>query len=103
MSGNHDSATSQFFINVKDNLNLSESGKDNPRRDGAGYAVFGKVVAGMAVVHKIEGVKTSINNGRPNVPVETILIKKIARMTKKDAMQRIDQEKKPTKRESGTQ
>lgn len=92
----HDSATAQFFINVKDNLNLDVG------NDGAGYAVFGKVVAGMEVVHKIESVKTATVNRRPNVPVETILIKKVTRMTDDDAKKRIEQEKQPTIRKSGT-
>ena len=48
------SATSQFFINTVDNGNL-----DYPSFDGHGYTVFGKVVSGMDVVKKIEGVATS--------------------------------------------
>jgi peptidyl-prolyl cis-trans isomerase A (cyclophilin A) len=62
------SATSQFFINVKDNdfLNAARS------PDGNGYAVFGKVVSGMDVVDKIRAVST-----RPgDVPVEPVVIKK---------------------------
>jgi peptidyl-prolyl cis-trans isomerase A (cyclophilin A) len=51
----HDSATSQFFINVADNTAL-----DMPR-DGAAYAVFGKVVEGMDVVDKIKAVETRIS------------------------------------------
>ena len=46
-----DSATSQFFINVVDNAGLNK-----PRPDGAGYAVFGKVTAGLEVVDKIKAV-----------------------------------------------
>ena len=62
------SATSQFFINVKDNdfLNQAQS------RDGNGYAVFGKVVEGMDVVDKIKATAT----GPGDVPVQPILIKK---------------------------
>ena len=62
------SATSQFFINVKDNdfLNQPQS------RDGNGYAVFGKVVEGMDVVDKIKATAT----GPGDVPVQPILIKK---------------------------
>jgi len=85
-----DSATAQFFINVKDNLNLDIG------NDGAGYAVFGKVVAGMEVVHKIESTPTTTINRRPNVPVETIFIKKVTRMTDEEAKKRIEQEKKPS-------
>src|SRR5215467_2853251 len=50
-----DSATSQFFINVKDNDFLNKE----KAQDGVGYAVFGKVVDGMDVVRKIEKVRTS--------------------------------------------
>jgi cyclophilin family peptidyl-prolyl cis-trans isomerase len=67
------SATSQFFINVKDNdfLNHKDEG------GSFGYAVFGKVVSGMDVVHKIEAVKTATKDGNQNVPVEPVLIKSI--------------------------
>ena len=66
-----DSATSQFFINVKDNSFLD---KDNAA-DKVGYAVFGKVVAGMDVVDKIEHVKTESKPPHQNVPVEAVVIK----------------------------
>jgi peptidyl-prolyl cis-trans isomerase A (cyclophilin A) len=58
------SATSQFFINVKDNdfLNAAQA------RDGNGYAVFGKVVSGMDVVDKIRNVPTG-NGDVPRTPV----------------------------------
>lgn len=59
-----DSATSQFFINHKDNAFL-----DNGARD-FGYAVFGKVVDGMEVVDKIAAVRTKTGD----VPVETVTI-----------------------------
>jgi len=65
-----DSATSQFFINVVDNQSL-----DYPNPDGNGYAVFGKVVAGMDVVDKIRAVETTTVGGRPNVPVKPVLIR----------------------------
>lgn len=65
-----DSATSQFFINVKDNANL-----DYPSFDGYGYAVFGKVTAGMDVVDAIVGVPTTSKGPHQNVPAEPILIK----------------------------
>ncbi len=64
-----DSATAQFFINVKDNpaLNFPSNG---------GYAVFGKVVEGMDVVDKIKGVKTRADARLGgDVPVEPITIK----------------------------
>jgi len=62
------SATAQFFINVKDNdfLNQAQS------RDGNGYTVFGKVVQGMDVVDKIRAVPT----GPGDVPIQQVVIKK---------------------------
>ena len=74
-----DSATSQFFINVTDNDFL-----DQPR-DGAAYAVFGRVHSGMDVVEKIKGVKTGVKSGHQDVPVEPVVIKKIAKITKDEA------------------
>jgi peptidyl-prolyl cis-trans isomerase B (cyclophilin B) len=70
-----DSASSQFFINVSDNtfLNKAES------RDGVGYCVFGKVVAGMEVVDKIKAVKTTTKNGHGDVPVQDVVIKSVRR------------------------
>jgi peptidyl-prolyl cis-trans isomerase A (cyclophilin A) len=65
-----DSATSQFFINVVDNARL-----DYPNPDGNGYAVFGKVVAGMDVVDKIRKVETGSKGGHQNVPVTPVLIR----------------------------
>jgi len=71
-----DSATSQFFINTKDNAPLNFRSAD-PR--GYGYCVFGKVVEGMDVVFKIENSATA-NKGRfQNVPVETIMIESVRR------------------------
>jgi peptidyl-prolyl cis-trans isomerase A (cyclophilin A) len=65
------SATSQFFINVKDNafLNAAQS------RDGNGYAVFGKVVSGMEVVDKIRAVQTGNKGPYQDVPVQPVIIK----------------------------
>lgn len=68
-----DSATSQFFINVKDNAFLDHGSRD------FGYAVFGKVVAGMDVVTKIEQVPTTRKNGMSDVPAEPVIIESIAR------------------------
>ena len=64
-----DSATSQFFINVKDNdfLNQAQS------RDGFGYTVFGKVVEGMDVVDKIRVTPT----GPGDVPTTPVVINKV--------------------------
>jgi cyclophilin family peptidyl-prolyl cis-trans isomerase len=66
-----DSATSQFFINVKDNDFLNFSGESNP-----GYAVFGKVVEGKEVVDKMKKVATGNAGGHQNVPNEPIVIEK---------------------------
>ena len=62
------SATSQFFINVKDNAFLNKA----QSRDGNGYAVFGKVIEGMDVVDKIKTTPT----GPGDVPLSPITIKK---------------------------
>ncbi len=64
-----DSATSQFFINVKDNDFLNYSGPSN-----YGYAVFGKVTKGMDVVDAIVSVPTTNKGGHGDVPVEPITI-----------------------------
>ncbi|WP_029001775.1 peptidylprolyl isomerase [Azohydromonas australica] len=67
-----DSATAQFFINVKDNTFL-----DQPNaRDGNGYAVFGKVVSGMEVVDKIRQVPTGNKGPHQNVPLQPVVINK---------------------------
>ncbi len=68
-TGDPNSATSQFFINVKDNTML-----DAPNPDGYGYTVFGKVVAGADVVDKIRAVQTGNKSGMQNVPLDTITI-----------------------------
>ncbi len=68
-----DSATSQFFINVKDNAFLDKE----KAQDGVGYAVFGKVVEGMDVVRKIEQVKTATKGPHQNVPVDAVAIKSV--------------------------
>ena len=74
-----DSATSQFFINVKDNDFLDKANS----RDGVGYCVFGKVIEGMDVVEKIKGVKTTSKGGHENVPVEDVVIKSVKKEEKK--------------------
>jgi cyclophilin family peptidyl-prolyl cis-trans isomerase len=70
-TGVRDSATSQFFINVKDNYFLNYSGESNP-----GYAVFGKVVEGKDVVDKIKKVATGNAGGHQNVPSAPVVIEK---------------------------
>ncbi len=66
------SATAQFFINLKDNAFLDQANS----RDGNGYAVFGKVVAGMDVVNKIKAVPVADKSGHQNVPTTPVMIKK---------------------------
>ena len=66
-----DSATSQFFINLKDNVFLNH--KDNTP-EGFGYCVFGKVVAGMDVVDAIAKVPTVNKRGHGDVPLAPITI-----------------------------
>ncbi|MEZ5357549.1 MAG: peptidylprolyl isomerase [Candidatus Zixiibacteriota bacterium] len=89
--GDINSATNQFFINVKDNFNL-----DMKQQDGAGYAVFGKVIQGMDVVDAIKVAKTKNMPeeeimykgkkqrvpGPANVPVEPIYILDVVRIDK---------------------
>lgn len=64
------SASSQFFINLKNNDDLNYSGPDKP-----GYAVFGRIVEGMAVVDKIAAVKTMRRGAHTHVPVMPVVIK----------------------------
>jgi cyclophilin family peptidyl-prolyl cis-trans isomerase len=65
-----DSATAQFFINVKDNHPLDFG------IGGAGYAVFGEVVEGMDVVDKIVATPTTRRGGHDDVPVTAVVIQK---------------------------
>ncbi|MEN8179084.1 MAG: peptidylprolyl isomerase [Pseudomonadota bacterium] len=67
------SATTQFFINHKDNEFL-----DYPARDNWGYCVFGKVVEGMDVVDAIANQKIRKKSNPPNIPETTILIEKVS-------------------------
>jgi cyclophilin family peptidyl-prolyl cis-trans isomerase len=70
-----DSATSQFFINVKDNPFL-DSGRAGNR---VGYAVFGRVIEGMDVVDKMRRVKTGQRGMFADVPVEPVVIRSLRR------------------------
>ena len=65
------SATAQFFVNVKDNAML-----DYPSRDGYGYTVFGRVVAGMETIDNIKFVDTNVHapTRMSDVPVKAIVI-----------------------------
>ena len=70
-----DSATAQFFINLKDNTFLDRA----QARDGVGYAVFGKVTSGMDVVEKIKAVSTGRRGHHDDVPVKDVLITSVKR------------------------
>jgi peptidyl-prolyl cis-trans isomerase B (cyclophilin B) len=64
------SATAQFFINLKNNDFLNKA----QAQDRVGYCVFGKVTAGMDVVDKIAAVSTGDRAGHQNVPVTDVTI-----------------------------
>jgi peptidyl-prolyl cis-trans isomerase A (cyclophilin A) len=83
------SATSQFFINLKDNGFLNH--KDNSDR-GFGYAVFGKVIDGMGVVDAIGGVATASKNGMNDVPATPVVITKAYVMQEKGSKKEAKQE-----------
>ena len=90
-TGDPNSATAQFFINVVDNAMLNF-----PNPDGHGYAVFGKVVEGMDVVDTIKTVATGsraltmrhpltgdlITQSAPNVPNDNVIIESITKLAK---------------------
>lgn len=68
-TGNPNSATSQFYINVANNDMLNA-----PQPDGHGYAVFGKVVQGQATIDKIRTVPTGNRGMHQNVPTSAVTI-----------------------------
>lgn len=69
-----DSATAQFFINTGDNQFLNYT---SPEPDTVGYCVFGKVVSGMEVIHKIGVMPTTSVSGYADVPIKPIVIKHV--------------------------
>lgn len=69
-----DSASSQFFINVKDNDFLNHTAKTT---QGWGYCVFGKVVEGQEIVDKIKDVPTGSSGFHQDVPTEPVVIEKV--------------------------
>jgi cyclophilin family peptidyl-prolyl cis-trans isomerase len=86
-----DSATSQFYINVKDNEALDYAREAG---DNAAYAVFGNVVSGMSVVDQIRQVRTTTKNGsgpdgKPirleDCPAENVVIKAVTKVAKEEA------------------
>lgn len=66
------SATSQFYINLADNVQLDTL--------GGGYAVFGKVTSGMDVINAIGGVATGSNGGMSDVPLTEVIITSMKRL-----------------------
>ena len=76
-TSNPHSATAQFFINTKNNDFLNHKDKSS---QGWGYAVFGRVAEGMAVVDAISGVKTGTRGRFRDVPTEPVVIRKIVRL-----------------------
>jgi cyclophilin family peptidyl-prolyl cis-trans isomerase len=72
-----DSATCQFFINLVDNSFLDHQSNDPEK---FGYAVFGKVVAGMDVVDALAGVPTGSKGGHQDVPREPVTILSVTRL-----------------------
>ena len=87
--GTPDSATSQFYINLVDNPRLDEA-----QEDGAGYAVFGRVIEGEDVVEKISSVELRVNRryqelgGRVVTPANPVVI---------TSVRRVDVEEEPEK------
>ena len=70
-----DSATCQFFINVKDNAGLDRA----QSQDGVGYCVFGRVVEGMDVVDAIKRVATTTRSGHADVPQQDVVLRSVRR------------------------
>jgi cyclophilin family peptidyl-prolyl cis-trans isomerase len=86
-TGDPDSATSQFYINVVDN-DRPPANLDAPRGAPgaqAAYAVFGKVISGMDVVDKIKEVATGYKSHMPDVPTATVTIEKARKLTDEEA------------------
>ena len=67
------SATSQFFINLRDNEFLDKSNS----ADGYGYCVFGQVTEGIEIVDQIGTVSTGNNGGHSDVPIENVIINEV--------------------------
>jgi peptidyl-prolyl cis-trans isomerase B (cyclophilin B) len=69
-----DSASSQFFINAKDNAFLDKA----QAQDRVGYCVFGKVIEGMEVVEKLEKAPTGTKAGHGDVPLQDVVIRSVS-------------------------
>jgi cyclophilin family peptidyl-prolyl cis-trans isomerase len=70
------SATSQFFVNLKDNELLDH------KRGNFGYAVFARVTEGMDVIDKIAAVQTGRRRGFEDVPIEPVIMTSVGRIDK---------------------
>lgn len=68
------SATSQFFINLRDNDFLDKANS----ADGVGYCVFGQVTDGIEIVDQIGVVSTGNNSGHSDVPIENVIINDVS-------------------------
>tara|TARA_B100001250_G_C19675110_1_gene733290 strand:- start:158 stop:661 length:504 start_codon:yes stop_codon:yes gene_type:complete len=68
------SATSQFFINVTDNIFLDHK---NESPQGWGYAVFGKIIDGMETINTIKACETGSSAGHQDVPVQEVIIESV--------------------------
>ena len=70
------SATSQFFVNLKGNDFLDH------KRGNFGYAVFGRVTEGMEVIDQIAAVRTGKRRGHEDVPLEAVVMTSVRRLAK---------------------
>lgn len=73
-TGDPDSATAQFFVNAVDNPHLDKSGQS------AGYTVFGKVIEGFDIIHKIEKEPQGLYRAYPNAPNYAVSILAISQI-----------------------
>ena len=89
-TNNPNSASSQFFISLKDNDAL-----DQPISGGAGYAVFGKVIAGMDVVDSIARAPRGNRGPMQDWPVEDVVMTKVEMISKADADKLVEAAAKP--------
>jgi len=74
-TGDPHSATAQFYINVENNEDLDYTGEGNSREWG--YAVFGRVIAGMSVIDSIRYVPTTTRSSFSDVPTEPVIIETV--------------------------
>lgn len=88
-TGEPHSASSQFFINTKNNGFLNFRSED---MDGWGYCVFGQVTSGMDIVEKIDNVETGNSGMYQDVPTETVIIEKITVIEAKVKAKETDEE-----------